>query len=135
MCHKSGLLDPERTDEMAQDEQAIIQELQRIKMEVLNAHLNECPSSPADGWVSKYVARMKPRIDDQVHWARGCVDRYKQAPTTRLQDEIHALRRRIAVIHQDVYLTEQGVDIPVLVIYLRESIACGYRYVLSSSFL
>lgn len=132
MCHKSGLLDPERTTEMAEDEQAIVQELQRIKMEVSNTHFSECPESPADGWVPKYVARMKPRIEDQVSWARGCVDRYKQSPTTRLRDEIHSLRRRIAVIHQDVYLTEQGINIPVLAVHLRESIPCGYRCVFVS---
>lgn len=114
---------------MAQDEQDIVNELQRIKMEVSDHHSSQFPNSPLNAWVPKYVERMKPRIQDQVAWAHGYAKRYKQNPTANLRNEVHALRRRIAVIHQDVYLTEQGVDIPAIAIRLQESIACGYRYV------
>lgn len=127
ICQKSKLLDFERTDEMARDEQDIVEELQRIKMEISNEHFSQFPNSPVDAWVSKYVEKIKPRIQEQVTWAYGYVKCYKLYPTPQLHDEIHAQRRRIAVMHQDVYLTEQGLDIPALVVHLNESIACGYR--------
>lgn len=126
ICHKSRLLDPERTDEMARDEHDIVKELQRIKTEVSNTHSKEYPNSPIADWVPKYVELMKPRIEQQVNWARGAIKHYKQYPSPQLRDEVHGHRRRIAVIHQDVYLTEQGCDIPALAVQLQESIACGY---------
>lgn len=115
---------------MATDEQDIVKELQRMKMEISNTHSSQFPDASVDGWVPKYVEMMEPRIKDQVTWACGAVKRYKESPSARLQDEIHAMRRRIAVIHQDVYLTKQGIDFPILAVGLCESIACGYRYVI-----
>lgn len=126
MCQKSQRCDPERTEEMAQDERDVEKELERVKKEVSEEYSQANPHRAPGDWIPTYVAKLQPRIEMQASWGRACADRYLTHPSSSLKMQVHAYRRKVALLHQDVDLLSQGLHVPMLAMSYKERVVDGY---------
>ena len=113
---------------MRDDEYKLVVEIETLKAEVEDdffwANLASCTD---EGWISIYTGRLRQRLDTEAVLGRSKAALVKEGKA--LKEDLHALRRRVAILHQEIHLLEQGLDIPAFAAYHRALVATGYWYV------
>ena len=81
-----------------------------------------------DLWVTKYIDEIEEMIDNELE----AVQCYKDSTTdvkgsSDWCEEMHTRRRSVAVLHQEIELLRQGLDIPLAAVKANTSITHGNR--------
>ena len=118
---------------MTDDEYKLVVEIETLKAEVEDDFFWANLASHADdGWIPVYTGRLRERLDTEAELGRSKADLVKESKAPK--EDLHALRRRVAILHQEIHLLEQGPDIPAFAAYHRALVATGYGYVKFLSF-
>ncbi|KAK7683802.1 hypothetical protein QCA50_013178 [Cerrena zonata] len=124
ICRKSGVLDSEYTADMVDDELHLIEDLQDSRVSESSSYFREHPDADEDGWIPTYTNQMEKRLLKEAEWGRRTAHLHKEGKESR--EHVHAMRRRVAIIHQEIYLLRQGLEVPTLAVDANASVACGY---------
>ncbi|KAI0062048.1 hypothetical protein BV25DRAFT_1916343 [Artomyces pyxidatus] len=111
--------DPERTPEMEEAEQELLDKLSDLEV----AARQEGADSD---WVGLYVEKLRPLLSDQLEIARAAMDEVCMDLARRGQF-IHGHRRLVAIIHQDIELLGQGQDASRMASEDRATVMGGCR--------
>ena len=129
ICRKSGTLDPERTQDMAAEEQILVDELENLRTLLTSRYFWEHLGDDDEdtGWVPAYTEQVEKQLREDADLGSVIAGKYKDGRAST--QEVHCIRRRIAILHEEIDLWRQGIDIPQLAIEQKVSVAMGYGYV------
>ncbi|KAK7693037.1 hypothetical protein QCA50_002602 [Cerrena zonata] len=102
ICRKSSVLDPERTQDMIEDEKLLLHDLQELRVHMSNEYFREHPNAAEDGWIPAYTNIVAHQLRVELTWGRRITDQCKEGKKPR--EDIHWMRRRVSIIHQEVFL-------------------------------
>lgn len=124
-----GGLDPDRTEDMEEQEHILVLVLQDMRAEYIAEHSDSVEESSDNGWIEKYVDRIKKQIEFELSDARGYIhENVEKKGSVTWKEVVHTFWRRTALYHQEMELIQQGVDIPLLAVHSDSSIGNGNRY-------
>ncbi|KAK7683364.1 hypothetical protein QCA50_013626 [Cerrena zonata] len=107
ICRRSGERDPEYTKEMANDEKLLLDDLTQLRVHMSNEYLREHRDADDDGWIPTYTKQVEVQLQVEACWGLRMPELHREGKVPK--EDIHALRRRVAILHQE-----------------RGSIVCGY---------
>ncbi|THG94302.1 hypothetical protein EW026_g7144 [Hermanssonia centrifuga] len=99
IVRKSSAVDPERTSQMAGDEDFINGECMDLKLFLLH--------NPDNDNMATFTQKIEGYIESYHSWAIAYLQTSSGSPNT---ETIHAYRRKIAVLHEFLDLHRQGHD-------------------------
>lgn len=117
---------------MAEGEERLEQELQLLKGYAMsNAFYTSPHNQTPNLWIQFYIAKMKPTLQDEVRWGLEYTAKYKKLGSVRYVEKVHAQRRRVAIVHQEIHLWQQGSDVFHCAARYQGLVSSGLRSVIS----
>ena len=126
ICRKSGILDPERTQDMANEEDVLTDQLEDLRRRMASGYFWEHLGNDDEdtGWVPAYTEQVEKQLREDADFGLAIAAAYRDAKASK--EEVHCVRRRVAILHQEMDLWRQGIDVPQLAVEQKASIASGY---------
>lgn len=114
---------------MADEEESLMEELGRLKRAARQEVSTSFPSAKVEEWIPTYLRWIDHKLCDEVELGHWYVSEYKTHPDVQAKEILHATRRRVAILHQEVDLLEQGPDVYDTAVHYYEMVGGGCRYV------
>lgn len=115
---------------MAESEDRLEQELQLLKAYAMSDAFYTSPDNrDANLWIQFYITKMEPTLQDEVQWGLEYTKKYTMLGSVRYIEKIHAQRRRVAIVHQEINLWRQGPDVFRCADRYQGLVCSGYRLV------
>lgn len=125
ICCKYDKPDAERMEAMVEREQSIVDELKSLQLAAKHKHVQELPEADSDRWIGLYVRWVTDKLWAEVTTGLQSTAEYKEHLTAQNRVIVHASQCRAALLHQEVKLIIQGVDVPTIAVEYGESIGGG----------
>ena len=124
ICRRDSAKDPQRSEQMKERENSVLNYLKRRKAEYTDKYAYR---NDPNAWIEKYVGELTERIECET----GDIRLFLKDPSvtpSNLLEVVHGSRRMIALHHQERELILQGVEIPSVAFEAKASIAQGIWY-------
>ena len=125
ICCKYDKKDHECMPMMKLLEDDTLDEILELKEIAKREHSEDFPDADAHGWVSTYQWWLKEKLNAKLQIGLRRAALHRAHPTTLQQSAIHASCRTVTILHEELHLIAQGVDIPSVTAKYGETIGGG----------
>lgn len=116
---------------MVNGEETLIEELQQLKRAAQRDCQSWSPQAQAEDWLPTYLRWVDRKLCDVIELGHQYADEYKQCRSAQNKELLHAIRRKAAILHQEIDLLDQGLDAYDTATRYCETVGGGRWYVVN----